>query len=123
MTMNADEAFRIEISEVEGVTVVALNGDWDLSNKDRLHDALLSLGTKHDVVVDLRAASFFDSSSLGELISLHNRLTAEGHRVEALVGTSNMQRLLELTNLDTMFRIDPERAAFFTERLPAPSSL
>jgi len=35
-------------------------------------------------------ASFFDSTALAELIALYKRLTGEGHRLEVLVGDSNM---------------------------------
>lgn len=118
--MDLSEAFLIGISTLDDVCVVTLRGDWDLSNKDRLHDAFASLGTKQDVLIDLRESSFFDSSALGELIGLYKKLNAHGRRLEALVGNSNMQRLLELTSLSDLLGISPERAQYFIERLPPP---
>jgi anti-anti-sigma factor len=72
------------------------------------------------VLVDLRQASFFDSTALAELIALYKRLNGTGHRVEALVGDSNMKRLLELTSLDGLLGVSSERAAYLRQRLPPP---
>lgn len=111
------DSLRIAVSVVDDTFVIALRGDWDLSNRQALHEAFLSVGTDRDVLVDLRSASFFDSSALGELIALYKRLTPEGRRVETLVGDSNMQRLLELTSLEGLLGISPERARYFAKRL------
>lgn len=102
----------------EGSRVIVLSGEWDVSNRDRLREALLSLGTQSDVLVDLREARFFDSTALAELIGLYKRLTDRGRRLEALVGGSNMRRLLELTSLDGLFGVSGERARYLEQRLP-----
>ena len=99
--MPEEEDQAIAISSFEGVRVITLRGEWDVSNRERLRAACASLGTEVDVLVDLREASFFDSTALAELIALYKRLTGEGHRLEVLVGDSNMRRLLELTSLET----------------------
>ncbi|MBV8344089.1 MAG: STAS domain-containing protein [Candidatus Eremiobacteraeota bacterium] len=109
----------IVFSDFEGVRVVTLFGEWDVANRERLHEALLSLGPDKDVVVDLRAASFFDSTALAELIMLYKRLADGGRRLEALVGDSNMRRLLELTSLDALFGVSAQRATYLREHLPS----
>ncbi len=38
----------IVFSDFENVRVVALLGEWEISNRDRLHEALLSLGAVGD---------------------------------------------------------------------------
>ena len=63
------------------------------------------------VIVDLREASFFDSTALAELIALYKRLSGAGRRFEAFVGDSNMRRLLELTSLDVCWGFAGTRAA------------
>ncbi len=102
----------------EGSQVVVLRGEWDVSNRDRLREALVSLGTQSDVLVDLREARFFDSTALAELVGLYKRLTAGGRRLEALVCGSNMRRLLELTSLDELFGVSAQRAKYLEEHLP-----
>jgi len=109
----------IVFSDFESERVVTLFGEWDVANRDRLRDALVSLGAGSDVLVDLRGASFFDSTALAELIMLYKRLADGGRRLEALVGDSNMRRLLELTSLDGLFGVSENRAKYLRERLPA----
>jgi anti-anti-sigma factor len=119
--MYGDEESDILASEFEGMSVVTLRGEWDVSSRERLRTALQGMGVDRDVLVDLRQASFFDSTALAELIALYKRLSGAGRRVEALVGDSNMRRLLELTSLDSLLGVTSERAAFLSERLPAPA--
>jgi anti-anti-sigma regulatory factor len=113
--MHGDGNRDIVLSDFEGRRVVALLGEWDVSNRDRLHEAFVALGADRDVLVDLRDAGFFDSTALAELIMLYKRL-------EALVGDSNMRRLLELTSLDALFGVSAQRAKYLREHLPSPTA-
>ncbi|MBV8066484.1 MAG: STAS domain-containing protein [Candidatus Eremiobacteraeota bacterium] len=118
--MHGDEEQDLLTSTYEDLSVVTLRGEWDVASRERLRSALHAVGTERDVLVDLRQASFFDSTALAELIALYKRLNNAGRRVEALVGESNMRRLLELTSLDGLLGVSPERARYLTERLPPP---
>jgi anti-anti-sigma factor len=117
--MNEPEEFRVAVSTFEDTPLVTLRGEWDIASREPLHDALMQLGTDHDVLIDLRDANFFDSSALGELIAFQKRLANRGHRLEALVGTSNMKRLLELTGLDDILGASPQRERYLSARLVA----
>jgi anti-anti-sigma factor len=117
--MHLDENHAIVTSDFEEMRVVTLRGEWDVSNREQLRNALVALGSDRDVVVDLRQASFFDSTALAELIGLYKRLGAQNRRLEALVGDSNMRRLLELTSLDGLIGVAGPRARYLQERLPA----
>lgn len=110
--------FRISFATIDDTRVIALRGEWDIASKAKLRDAFSSLGSERDVLVDLRQATFFDSSALGELVGAFKRVTRAGHRFEALVGDS-MRRLFEITSLDGLLAIPSERAAYYTERLAA----
>ncbi len=119
--MKIEDDQAIATNEFEGLCVVTLRGEWDVATRERLRNALQAIGSARDVLVDLRQASFFDSTALAELISLYKRLNGEGRRLEALVGDSNMRRLLELTSLDVLLGVSPERARYLIERLPQPA--
>ena len=119
--MHGEDEQTIATSRFEEMSVVTLRGEWDVATRERLRAALLAIGTSDDVLIDLREASFFDSTALAELIALYKRLSAAGRRLEALVGESNMRRLLELTSLDGLLGVSPERARYLAERLPASS--
>ena len=116
--MRAGDDLSIVLGEFEGCRVVTLRGEWDVANREQLRNALGELGIASNVVVDLREASFFDSTALAELIALYKRLNGGGRRLEALVGGSNMRRLLELTSLDGLIGVSAERANYLNERLP-----
>lgn len=118
--MHEDGDQGIATSNFEGICVVTLRGEWDVATRQRLRNALLAIGTDRDVLVDLREASFFDSTALAELIALYKRLNAAERRLEALVGESNMKRLLELTSLDGLLGVSPDRARYLLQRLPPP---
>jgi anti-anti-sigma factor len=118
--MYAEEEQGILTSTFEGIRVVTLRGEWDVANRERLGAALQAIGSEHDVLVDLREASFFDSTALAELIALYKRLNGAGQRLEALVGDSNMRRLLELTSLDGLLGVSPDRARYLADHLPPP---
>ncbi|HEV3090160.1 MAG TPA: STAS domain-containing protein [Candidatus Cybelea sp.] len=120
--MHDDPDQSIATSSFENVRVITLRGEWDVSNREQLREALGGCASEGDVLVDLRAASFFDSTALAELISLYKRLTGSGRRLEALVGNSNMRRLLELTSLDNLIGVSHERARYLNENLPPLSS-
>ena len=118
--MTDDDGLRCEVTSLgDDCTVLTLAGEWDVACRQRLHDTLLSLGTLRDVVVDLRQASFFDSSALGELISGYKRISEAGRRFETMVGSSNMRRLLEMTNLERLIGMAPDRQAEIERRLAA----
>jgi anti-anti-sigma factor len=118
--MHDDDDQAIVTSSFEDLRVLTLRGEWDVATRERLREALTSVGSEHDVLVDLRQASFFDSTALAELIALYKRLTGQGRRVEALVGDSNMRRLLELTSLDGLLGVSVARARYLMDRLPPP---
>lgn len=108
----------IATSTFEDLCVITLRGEWDVATRERLREALQGIGTANDVLVDLRQASFFDSTALAELIALYKRLNGAGRRLEALVGDSNMRRLLQLTSLDALLGVSPERARYLVAGLP-----
>ena len=121
--MDADAPFILRVSALADATVLTLRGDWDLYAKDELHAALASLGTASDVAIDVRAASFFDSTALAEFVTFFKRLTARGKRFELLVGGSNIGRILEVTGLSHVLVPVPDRLAYLEEHLPVDNTL
>jgi anti-anti-sigma factor len=112
------EGEGVATSTFEDLCVITLRGEWDVATRERLREVLQGVGTANDVLVDLRQASFFDSTALAELIALYKRLNGAGRRLEALVGDSNMRRLLQLTSLDALLGVSPERARYLVAGLP-----
>jgi len=90
---------QIELTEQEGVRVVSVTGELDISNVGALEDATFDLSNDAlGIVVDLSAATYIDSATLGLLFKLHGSLKRRGQvlRVVCPPGSS-ARRVLELT--------------------------
>jgi anti-anti-sigma factor len=84
-----------------GVTIVAANGDLDLSTARDLERSLVDVQTAgRDVVLDLRGVSFMDSSGLRVILAADARARAAGARFVLVQGSPAVQRVFELTLLD-----------------------
>jgi len=91
--------------------VIVPEGELDFARASELRDAL-SLATPETqaIVVDLSFVSFIDSTALGALVDLHNRLRRDNRRlaVVAPAGTAAAV-LLNLAGLHTRIPIFPSR--------------
>jgi anti-anti-sigma factor len=89
-------------SAVNGLVVVNLSGEIDLSNADDLPPALSQVATTPDVSavhVDLAAVSFIDSSGLRALLISEAHLAKVGSEFKVCNPTEHTRRLFELTGL------------------------
>ena len=96
-----------------GIAVVALFGEHDLSGKQRLSDALAKASVRRDVLVDLSACTFLDSSVIGTLFAARNRLAERGGRLELVIPqeATVVRRVAELTMLGTLLTTHETLAA------------
>jgi anti-sigma B factor antagonist len=102
--------------------VVTVRGPLDLGTKDQLEGVLLaemSAGMWH-IVVDLAGVSFCDSSGLSTLLRVHRRLAAHSGWLRIAAATGQVQRVLQLTNLDRILLHFPDAGtALAHQRGPA----
>jgi anti-sigma B factor antagonist len=93
---------EIEHEEREGLRVVTVVGELDISNVGKLEHATFDLPNDAlGIVLDLTAATYVDSSTLGLLFKLQRSLERRGQalRVVRAPGSST-QRVLELTGFE-----------------------
>jgi anti-anti-sigma factor len=102
--------------------VVTVRGPLDLGTKDQLDGVLLaevSAGMRH-IVVDLAGVSFCDSSGLSTLLRVHRRLAEHSGWLRIASATGQVQRVLQLTNLDRiLLRFPDTGSALAHQRGPA----
>ena len=67
--------------QVAGTTVVALTGDFDQSQHDRLDDAFAAALGSSLVVLDLERTRYFDSTVFSCLMRLHKTMLERGGRM------------------------------------------
>jgi anti-sigma B factor antagonist len=106
----------------DGVKVIALAGEIDLYNAPELKKQLFSVigeGCK-DVVVDFSDATFIDSTTLGVLVGGVKRLRMQEGRLSLICDNKHITSVFEITGLDRVFPIYPNREeALAGSRQPA----
>ncbi len=101
-------ASAIELQSSDGVGLVLVRGDHDLSTADQIRQQLeLVRGRGQPIVVDLTEATFIDSAVLGVLVAEHDRARAQGLAFTLAVPETpgGVRRLLELTGVDSVLPV------------------
>jgi anti-sigma B factor antagonist len=98
-----------EISEVDGVTVIALNEPIDVGRALALRDLL---GERIDspaarVLVDLSNVKLVDSSGIGILVTAHRRADGQGARFALAGATGTVARVFEMTRTNKLLDLHP----------------
>ncbi len=96
-------------SIAENVVFLELRGEWELSNVDRLVHAFEQIAPDHDVLIDLRELKYCDSSVLTAIVGLQRRMLPTGCRVEVALQGSRCRRIFEVTHLDKLLEVSPDR--------------
>jgi len=100
----------------DGVVLVAVHGEHDIASAPGLRTAIEeAFARSQHVVVDLTSSTFVDSTVLGVLLSARGRAEEEelGYAVvlEPAGGDPAVRRILEVTGLDALLPVHPERDA------------
>jgi anti-sigma B factor antagonist len=115
-------ALMIRQRNVTDVMVLDLTGRlWilDLPLRDTMNN-LLGEG-KRRFVLNLSGVDYIDSSGLGQLISIWTSICNKGGHLTVLGPTKRVQRLFDITRLNTVFQIfDKESDAVELARKAAP---
>jgi anti-sigma B factor antagonist len=98
----------IEVSKAGASVRIAISGDVDADSAPGLGLRINDVITPDwpDVVLDLEHLSFLDSSGLGLLIQLSNRMTENRARLSLENIPEPVRRLLEVTRMDDRFKGD-----------------
>jgi len=100
-------ALEITESVREDVVILTLKGRLTLgeSNLVREKIAALSAAGKHNVVVDLAAVDYIDSTGLGILVICFTSLKKQGGALKLVNPNKRNVELLLLTKLHTVFEV------------------
>ena len=93
--------------------VVLLRGDHDSYSAEQVARRVRRFVDEGcDVEVDLREATFIDSTTVAALIDAHRYASENDRRLSVLIGESTgwaVQRLFELTRLDSLLTVLSDR--------------
>src|SRR5277367_4249832 len=108
-------ALKTTTREVDGVTVVALDGRIVLGEESNaLREKVKSLVAegKKKIVLNTENISFIDSAGLGTLVAAHHSAKGQGASLRLCPLGSKFQEVLQITKLLTVFDVyDTEAAA------------
>jgi anti-anti-sigma factor len=96
----------------EGQTRIVLVGELDIASTESLEQELASSegDTQGTLVLDLRRVEFIDSTGLRAVIAADERARSTGRRFVVVRGSSAVERLFNVTQLDRRLEIvdDPD---------------
>ena len=95
---------------VSGVVIVDMTGKLrflEVTLRERI-SALLEAG-HHDFVLNLASVPYIDSFGLGQLITIWTSIESGGGHL-TLLRPTQVRKLFQITNLDSIFHISEEEA-------------
>jgi anti-anti-sigma factor len=102
--MSGAAGIRIDVSSVEGATVVTVDGELDMATADHLVAAAAELPAGHEpLVLDLSNVSFLDSSGMRALLEVSDQAADRGRPTGLLHPSVAVTRLLDLVDLRSRF--------------------
>jgi anti-anti-sigma factor len=105
------ELLAIEIERPgDGLAIVALAGELDLSSVPRLEGRLLGEAERQgNVVVDLTRLTFIDSSGIGLLIKAHQAADGRAALRTVVADGSQVERVFALAGIEKMMSVFLDR--------------
>jgi anti-sigma B factor antagonist len=101
----------IEREECDGIVLIRLSGEVDLSWSQQVRHAVLEALEKNPAVgVELSAVSYIDSSGIAALVEGFQSARARGSRFALVAISDAVRAVLELARLDRVFLIVAEPA-------------
>ena len=92
----------------DGACVISMAGEGDLHTAPELQRALdeALVSGRNEIVVDLAAATFIDSTILGVLMSAAKRARSARGEIVLVCDDRRILRVFEVTGLHSMFRFE-----------------
>ena len=90
-------------------TVVSVGGEIDVYTAPKLREALVELvnAGRYQLIVDVEAVDFLDSTGLGVLVGALKRLRAAGGTFGLVCSKEPLLKIFRITALDQVFPIYP----------------
>ena len=103
--------------EVDGRTIVAVGGEIDVYTAPKLRDQITELVSNgsYNIVIDLEAVEFLDSTGLGVLVGGLKKVRAHDGSLELICSQERLLKIFRITGLAKVFvihdSVDPSVAS------------
>ena len=100
---------QVKLSRQDGWLVLSVTGDFDLDLAADVRRLVMPMleGGDHRVIVDLSEATFMDSTALGLLMGIRERVKSYFGDLRVVTAQPAVLRVFEITGLAGSVRIDP----------------
>ena len=94
----------------DGNIVMDLRGELDIANAENFKENCFKIANEHklDFVIDCKDLDFIDSTALGALVSIKNKIAPYNKKVVLKNVKPNVKKLFTLTKLDKYIQIAEE---------------
>jgi anti-sigma B factor antagonist len=94
-------------SDTPGSTVVAVGGEIDVYSAPKLRERLIALvdSGSYNLIVDMEAVEFLDSTGLGVLVGGLKRVRAHDGWIDLVCTQGRILRIFRITGLSKVFSI------------------
>lgn len=95
-----------KVSQEGQKLTISIKGRFDFGSHEDFRKSYEQLNQKpSSVVVDLKEATYLDSSALGMLLLLRDHAGGENSDVRVINGSSDVKKILAISNFDKLFDI------------------
>lgn len=100
---------EIEVEEKEGYNIVTPVGELDVYTVPLFRKVVLKLegDRRHDLILDMTRLTFIDSSGLGSLIEIYQKVQAAEGVIAFVIDNPRILKILRLVELNKVFRVFP----------------
>jgi anti-anti-sigma factor len=97
-------------SQCDGHMRIEVAGELDEATAPLLREQLFNVHADlvGDLVLDISALTFVDSTGLSLFLTMHKRLRSEGKRLVIFAPTPKVRRVMEITRLDEYLHVQPQ---------------
>jgi anti-sigma B factor antagonist len=102
-----DVDLTLATSEVDGATIIAVGGEIDVYTAPKLRDKITELVGDgiYDIIVDMEAVEFLDSTGLGVLVGGLKKVRAHDGSLELICTQDRLLKIFRITGLAKVFVI------------------
>ena len=99
--------------EVDGRTIVAVGGEIDVYTAPKLRDQISELvnAGKTNLIIDLEAVDFLDSTGLGVLVGGLKKVRAQDGSMSLICAQDRLLKIFRITGLAKVFTIHADEAS------------